>query len=105
MRKWTVIGFSIAAIAVWVAFFIVLVGKEVPDITARQHAVATREVNVLNDQSKRFEPVEENESTDESQNNQQPEDTSSNQDKLHEFEKGNAISIDELLAALNIGYE
>ena len=105
MKKWMVIGLSFLIIIVWISFFFVLLGKETPQLAGKQHETSVREEIVLSKHIKRFETaglIHENSNTN---NNLTKRQIVNKSDILYDFEQGNSVSIDELLAALNIETE
>ncbi|WP_117170577.1 hypothetical protein [Paraliobacillus sediminis] len=116
IKKWLVIGLSSTAIIIWVLFFMILIGRDAPELTAKQHTTAVREEVALSSQTNRFNQVDQpkSEQTDmldesmdfeENREDQLAKSTAIDQEILYDFETGNGVSIDALLAALNIGEE
>ncbi|WP_112181625.1 MULTISPECIES: hypothetical protein [Paraliobacillus] len=116
IKKWMIIGLSSSAVIIWIVFFIILIGRDSPELMAKQHTTSVREEVALSNQTNRFKQVDsETNSADqdmpvesmdeENQDVQLADNTNIDQNILYDFEVDNAVSIDELLAALNIGKE
>lgn len=117
-KKWLILGFSSATMIIWVAFFIILIGRDTPELTAKQHTASIREEVALSSQTNRFKQVDQSnneqtnmidKSTDVEGNKKDQlklaKSTGTEQEILYDFQTGDGVSIDALLAALNIGEE
>lgn len=116
IKKWLIIGLSSTAMIIWVVFFMILIGRDAPELTVKQHTTAVREEVALSSQTIRFKQIDQpnskqtdmlDESMDveENREDQLAKSIGIDQEMLYDFETGDGVSIDALLAALNIGEE
>ncbi len=102
VKKWIVVSTATLAISVWVTFFFLLVGQKEPMIATNQTNIThSKEKLPVDQQFVRFEIVK-SKSTDTKRQNQLSKEKQSNSIIMYDFEKENPVSIDTLLAELNI---
>ncbi|WP_079708247.1 hypothetical protein [Paraliobacillus ryukyuensis] len=111
MKRWLVIGVSVTAISVWVLFFFLLIGQTDPKLASNQKEVTYQKVkiNAQHGQFARFEDhsndantVKQSEQKKSAKPKNEQKESSPTQDIMYDLEKSNPVSIDNLLAELNI---